>query len=282
MKAYPECIACQAEAALKTLRKATDNEGLIRKVMIEVLGVLYHYAYDVPPPRVFREIMRLIKERTGNPDPYRRDKEEQNRKAMALYPLLKERLRRAEDPLYEALLLSSSGNLIDVVASDWVFSPEALPRRFLLDDYPLLRKALEEAVGILILADNAGEAVMDKVLMEEMRNRWPEKAIQYVVRGSATLNDMTTVDLEPLEISGLCEVLTTGDDTPGVILPFTSPEFRKAFEEADLIISKGQGNFETLEDLKDPRLFFLLWAKCEPIIRHLGLKEGGPVLFRSP
>lgn len=281
MKANPECIPCQTEAALKTLRKATHDEGLIEEVMMEVLRVLLRFGYGVPPPRVFREIMRLIKERTGNPDPYKGEKEAQNQRALALYPSLKERVRRARDPLYEALLLSSGGNLMDAVASGGTFSPEALPDGFLIDHYPLLREALEGARMVMVIGDNAGEAVMDKVLLEEVRARWPEKGLRYAVRGYPTLNDVTASDLSALGISEVCEVVTTGDDTPGVSLDLSSPEFRRAFEEVDLIIAKGQGNFETLEELGDRRIFFLLWAKCEPIIRHLGLEGSGPVLLRS-
>ncbi|RLA82290.1 MAG: hypothetical protein DRG31_07565 [Deltaproteobacteria bacterium] len=280
MKAFPDCLPCQVTAALKTLRKATNDETVVSKVMIEVLHILSDYGYGVPPPRVFREIMRRIKAETGNPDPYSRDKEEQNKRALSLYEDLKGKVKGAEDPFHEVLLISSGGNLIDAVIEDRVSGGLGSLGSFLIDDYPDLRKELRRASRLLIVGDNAGEVITDRLMIEEIRQRW-EGEIVYAVRGAPTLNDVTLGDIQGLGLEELCSILSTGDDTPGVVLELCSEEFREAFEAADVIIAKGQGNFETLEELKDPRIFFLLWAKCEPIVRYLGLDRSGPVLLRS-
>ncbi len=278
MKTLPDCLPCQLTAALRTLRKATDDEAVVSRVMIEVLHILSDFGFEASPPRVFREVMRRIKAETGNPDPYRKDKEEQNKRALSLYGDLKAKIKRAEDPLHEALLISSGGNLIDVVMEG---RSDLRPSGgFLIDDYRDLATALRKASRLLIIADNAGEVVMDRLMIEQIRQQW-EGEVVYAVRGAPTLNDVTLGDLQGVGLEELCFVLSTGDETPGVVLELCSEEFRRVFEAADVIIAKGQGNFETLEELKDPRIFFLLWAKCEPIVRYLGLNGSGPVLLRS-
>lgn len=279
MKTYPDCIPCQLSTALKTIKKATQNHETTCEMIRETLKLLYDFGFEVSPPRVYREIMRLIKTKTGNPDPFLEDKNRQNQKILTLYPKLKENLRKNEDPLRFALILSCQGNLIDVVRdqeSDLLLLSD-LPTP-LIDHYEWLRYFLKKAGTVLIIADNAGEVVLDKLIVEQLKDKYGLKVV-YAVRGMPILNDVTFNDLQDLGFEELCEVISTEDDTPGIILEFTGEAFKKAYQEADLIIAKGQGNFETLEELRDNRLFFLFWAKCDPILSYLGLKERGPVMM---
>lgn len=279
MKTQPDCIPCQLATALKTLKKATQDHGIICEVMKSTLKLLHDFGFEVPPPRVYREIMRLIKEKTSNQDPFSEDKKIQTQKVWEIYPILKENIQKAEDPLRLALILSCQGNLIDIVRDQ---GPEPsflldLPTP-LIDHYEWLCSFLSKAKTVLIIADNAGEAVLDRLMVEQLKEKY-ELRVFYAVRGMPILNDVTFEDLKGLGFEGLCEVISTEDDTPGVVLEFTGEAFRRAFKEADLIIAKGQGNFETLEELVDERLFFLFWAKCEPILNYLKLKERGPLVM---
>lgn len=287
MKASADCVSCQVAFALQTVRKATDDEDLAERLVLKALEVILSFGLEVPPPRVAREIVNLVREQTGVEDPYRDDKERQNHLALKLYPRLKARVEKALDPLKEALFLSALGNLMDSIAQQDEGPSELLCRalsgtHFLHDHYGELVEGLQRATNLLIVGDNAGEIVMDKLLVEVLKGLYPALQIVYAVRGRPTINDATMEDARSVGMMALCRVITTGDSTPGVIFDFCSPEFRKAFEGADLLIAKGQGNFETLEELRDPRLFFLLWVKCPTISRYLKLPTGGPVMLRSP
>ena len=284
MKTYPECIPCQVSFALRTARKAADDDAVVGSLVLRSLELILSFGLDQPPPRVAREIGRLVKAETGVRDPYRDEKERQNQVALELYPHLKRRVERAVDPLREALLLAAGGNVIDSIAlgeRDPLEALEDLGGAFAKDNYGELRDELEKAKSLLLVGDNAGEIVIDKILVEELLKLWPSLEVLYAVRGGPTINDATMEDAIEVGMTEICRVITTGDDTPGVILELCSDDFRGVFLQADLVLAKGQGNFETLEEVRDPRLFFLLRAKCPTIIRHIGLTEGAPVLLRA-
>lgn len=279
MKTHPDCIPCQLFTTLKTVKKAIQDHAITCEVIRQTLKLLYDFGFETSPPRIYREIMRLIKTKTGNPDPFWEDKKRQTEKILKLYPKLKENLQRSGDPLRFALILSCQGNLIDVVRDQetdplLLFAPPAP----LIDHYEWFCSFLKKARTVLIIADNAGEVVLDKFIVEQLKDNYGLKVF-YAVRGMPILNDVTLDDLQGLGFEELCEVISTEDDTPGVILEFTGETFKRAYREADLIIAKGQGNFETLEELHDDRLFFLFWAKCDPVLSYLGLKEKGPVMM---
>lgn len=283
MRTYPECIPCQVSFALTTAKKATESEELVGELVLEALGIVLAHGLDHPPPLVAREIGRRVRERTGVEDPYKEDKRRHNRLALELYPQLKERVRGAPDPLREALLLAAGGNVIDSIAMGEVDPSEVIPSlfggEFALDHYGALRDLLPRARRLLLIGDNAGEIVMDRILVEELLRLYPHLQVSYAVRGGPIINDATMEDALEVGMDRLCRLVSTGDDTPGVILDLCSEAFVGDFTEADLVIAKGQGNFETLEGRGDPRVFFLLRAKCPTIGRHLEVEGGALVLF---
>jgi len=284
MNTFPECFPCQLETALNALKKATKDENIKRKVMLEVLKILLDHGYNYPPPKVFKEIMKTIKNSTYNYDPYKEDKKEQNENMLKLYAQFKKEIIKSDEPILKALLLSGAGNLIDAVINNTTFTMDLnsiFKKGFLIDEFCDFKKELPKAHTLLLIADNSGEIVLDKILIELLKEYYAHLQIFLAVRGAPVLNDVTLDDLGEMEFSDICSIISTGDDTPGVILEYVSGEFKKIFEASDLIIAKGQGNFETLESLGDPRIFFLFWAKCEAVRNYLGLKESGPLLFRS-
>ena len=284
MNTFPECFPCQLETALNALKKATKDENIKRKVMLEVLKILLDHGYNYPPPKVFKEIMKTIKNSTYNYDPYKEDKKEQNENMLKLYAQFKKEVLKSQNPIFSTLLLSSAGNLIDVVINRNTIPTDLnliLNKGFLINEFCDFKEKLSNANTFLLIADNSGEVVLDKILIEILKEHYPHLQVFLAVRGDPVLNDVTIDDLEGMEFSDICSIISTGDDTPGVILEYVSGEFKKIFEDSDLIIAKGQGNFETLESLGDPRIFFLFWAKCEAVRNYLGLKESGPLLFRS-
>ena len=136
-----------------------------------------------------------------------------------------------------------------------------------------LHKQIREAKDILYLGDNAGEIVFDRLFIEQL----PYQKLTYVVRGEPIINDVTIEDAREVDMCDLVEVIDNGSDAPGTILDNCSHEFQKRFAYSDLIIAKGQGNYETLSDV-DQRIFFLLQVKCPVIARDIGCEVGSFVV----
>ena len=217
-------------------------------------------------------------------DPYQEVKRRYNDLALKLYPRLKELLDGAKEPLLTAIRLAIAGNIIDFgISSEFDLEQtiqESLTKEFSIFDYDLFLEILTAAESILYIGDNTGEIVLDKLLIEELLKR--EKDVTYVVRGGSAINDVTLEDARYVGIDRIVEVITTGTALPGTIVKNAYPDFVARFHAADLIIAKGQGNFEGLSD--EPRaITFLLKAKCTLIANELGVEPGAMVLYlRSP
>jgi uncharacterized protein with ATP-grasp and redox domains len=210
-------------------------------------------------------------------------KDQYNQFALQLYPELRERVGVSSDPFEAAVRLAIAGNIIDfgvnsTVEQDTVH--EAILRSLTepLDTAAVqrLRRAVEQAREILYLGDNTGEIVLDRLLIEQM----PREKVTYAVRGGPILNDALMEDAQFAGLTDLVEVIDNGADAPGTILEACSETFRRRFAQADLIIAKGQGNFESLSDT-DPRIFFLLRPKCVVLARHVGCELGRLLVLES-
>jgi uncharacterized protein with ATP-grasp and redox domains len=152
--------------------------------------------------------------------------------------------------------------------------------KFAIDDYKKLAQQIEKKNTILILADNAGENVFDKILIKIIKRLYPNKSITYATRGKPIINDITTKEALQIGIDKFATVVSTGVDTPGLELSRATTHFRNMFEKAELIISKGMGNFECLETLKDKRIFFVFKVKCNVVANAIG-KEVGDIILKQ-
>jgi uncharacterized protein with ATP-grasp and redox domains len=276
MKVYLDCYPCFFQQALNVTRKITSDEELIHRVLLEVNTLLPKITGDVTPPEIGREVYRIVSRLTGVKDPYREIKEKCTQQALALYPDLKKRVRSADNPLRTAIRIAIAGNVIDF-GSNMPFDlekdlPAILNQKFAIDHYDTFRVALERAEGILYIADNAGETVFDRVLIEELG-----KPVTYVVRKKPIINDATREDAIAAGIDKVADIISSGADAPGNILHLCSDDFFKIYKASDFIISKGQGNYEGLSEENRP-IFFLLKAKCQVIAKHIGVEQGSIIL----
>ena len=272
MKTYLDCIPCFFKQALLAARSATDDERAIKRILDRVGLLVPDIPLTATPPETARLLYRIVREETGVFDPLKRIKEESTRKALALYPSLKAEIEEAEDPLQQAVRIAIAGNVIDFGANPDLDLDSAvravLLRNFGIHHHKAFKEKLDQAETVLYLADNAGETVFDRLLIETMG-----RPVTYVVREKPIINDATKEDALAAGLQEWAEVISSGCDAPGTILPQCSEEFRERFHSADLIISKGQGNFETLSEEKGP-LFFLFMAKCPIIATHAGVEMG--------
>ncbi len=257
----------------------TDDPAVHERVVRDTLRLAAEMPLDRSPPWMGQRIHRLLRDAVGNPDPYREVKQHSNGLALALYPTLKQRVRTSADPFATAVRMAIAGNVIDFGCRSRLDDHEVYqaiedamdPHAPGLDNGAIddLRRAVEQAKDILYLADNAGEIVFDRLLIEEM----PTTRITLVTRGSPVINDATRADVEAAGLSPLVTVMDNGSDAPGTILESCSPSFRTRFGQCDLVIAKGQGNYETLRSEK-PTVFFLFKAKCPVIARDAGREVG--------
>jgi uncharacterized protein with ATP-grasp and redox domains len=260
---------------------AGADEALQRRIMHQALNLLSQHSLGTisMPPEIAYQIHRMVRSQTGAEDPYREAKQASTERALALYPELKQIVHQADDPLDAAIRVSIAGNIIDLGYSPTYDLRSTLNRvltqPFALDRREALRAMVSDATGILFLADNAGETVFDRVLIETLA-----VPVTYVVKGGPTLNDATRSDALEAGVDRVAEIIETGSDAPGTILSQCSDDFRKRFEEADLIIAKGQANYETLSD-RGARIFFLLQVKCSVIGEDIGAPVGSIVAWQG-
>jgi len=283
MQIFLDCIPCFIRQALDSARLVTDDEQIHEQVVREVLRLAADLDMSQSPPAIGQQIHRLIRKLIGNNDPYHELKQRFNRLAMRMCIELAERVRTSEDPLETAVRLAIAGNIIDlgVKTSIKESNVEKVIRDCLTADFDSqqledFRNAVSRAKRILYLADNAGELVFDRLLIEQL----PYEKIAVVVKGSPIINDATMEDAEFAGLTRIVEVIDNGSDAPGTILESCSQRFRERFEDADLIIAKGQGNYETLSDA-DKNIFFILKAKCPVIAMDLGCEVGQMILKKS-
>lgn len=276
MRTYLECFPCFLSQTIRAGRMATSDEEKLKKLVDEVGMMLKDIPMHSPPPATARIIYRKIKHVTGNPDPYKKIKEQSTRTALALYPSMKEEIERSKDGLLTAIRLAIAGNVIDLgINRSFDVEEEirkALENDFAVCHYDTFRAKLRQAEEILYLGDNAGECVFDRLLIEEMA-----KPVTYVVRGEPVINDAVHEDAVQAGLGKIATIVSSGTDAPGTILETCTTEFRKMYADAGLIISKGQGNYETLSGENRP-IFFMLKVKCPVVARDIGIPEGGMIL----
>jgi damage-control phosphatase, subfamily I len=284
----PDCISCILKMAITAIRKLTADEEVIRELTVRILTIpaLQGRQWDLPSPEVIERVMEMLIESFGTADPFQALKQEQNRIALALYPALQKMVREADDPLQTAVKLAIVGNAIDLMVTDRVPDLEKMIRREVQQPLPgevlaEFLKKLGEARTLVYLADNSGEIVFDKLLLETIQDRYSPR-VTFVVRSVPALNDATWKEAEMVGLDQVASIMVNGltAPVPGTVLARCSSALREKVRDADLVISKGGGNFDTLEGEKDLEsdISFLLLSKCIPYNHYFKTEMYRPVL----
>jgi len=283
MKTYLDCIPCFIRQPLEAVRMVTEDETVHAQVIKEVLKYLQTLSFESPPPESSKEVHAIVKKITNCKDPYKKVKDQSNAMAEKLYPRLKELVRKADDPLLTAVKLTIVGNVIDFGSinrfdvNDMIGG--SLKREFIDNSYPRFKEALDDAKTVLYLADNAGEIFFDKLLLEEFAKR--QKKVTCVVKANPIINDAIIKDAKTAGIDKFAKIISgdagQADSTPGILLKFASKEFLEHFNSADMVIAKGQGNYESLSNVKR-KIFFMLVVKCPLVAHNIGNDVGKLIL----
>jgi uncharacterized protein with ATP-grasp and redox domains len=285
MKATPTCVPCYLKQALAAARQVTDDPQEQRRVLNEVARLLPRLSLEDTPAHNSTYALWRAQELLGCSDPFLSQKRHYNELALRMYPELRSMVEASSRPLRTAVRVAAAGNVIDlgILGGGEVdvvgFLNEVVREGFAVDDCPVLEERLATATELLYLLDNAGETVFDRVLIEELSARGAE--VTAVVKGQAILNDAIMEDAEFAGLDRVCRVVTNGSPMIGTELASCSEEFRGLFLEADLVLSKGQANFETLNETSRP-ILFVLKAKCPEVARELGVGLGDVVAKFNP
>jgi uncharacterized protein with ATP-grasp and redox domains len=282
VKIFLDCIPCLIRQSLDAAGLATPDETVHARVLREVLEIAKETDLHESPPVMAQRFHRRIRELTEESDPYREVKDSFNRLALKQYPKFRNQVQRSANPMETAVRLAIAGNVIDFGANSGLTKRELHDAILHAMSAPLegnvegFLDAVSRANNILYLGDNAGEIVFDGLLIEQIS---PDK-VTFAVRGAPVSNDATMVDAKDSGITEMVEVIDNGSDAPGTLLDDCSQDFRERFERADLVIAKGQGNYESLSEAEKD-IWFLLKAKCLLIARDLRCRVGSLVLRRS-
>nr|AEI30596.1 protein of unknown function DUF89 [uncultured microorganism] len=288
MKTYLDCIPCFFRQLLEGARIIKASSKQQKRIIDRFARRIPEISLEASPPEIARFGYTLLEQISPNGDPYKDIKKKSNRLALKLLGKLKNKVGRSQDKLLTALELAIAGNIIDFGVKNNLNVKTELKNILAQENksihkksifhYPELRRALKGAKKILYLADNAGEVVFDRVLIEEIKRTYPDKDIYYTVKARPVINDALFEDARACGIDKTARIISNGSDAPGTILALCSKEFKRIYKNADLVISKGQGNFESLSGQKRP-VFFLFMVKCPVVARETGAKLGDIVLF---
>ncbi|MFX1279134.1 MAG: DUF89 domain-containing protein [Promethearchaeota archaeon] len=283
MKLEPECIGCifnQVLKAFELLDPEISHDIIIaaQKKLMEFL-VKFDVKSDASP--ILGKIAYgIVSEILDDPDPYLALKQESNKLSLELFGDVKNIVDNAVDPLFEAIVVAALGNTIDFASQHKIdlisdienFNPEDL----VINDYTKFKNSLENAKHLLIIGDNAGEIVFDKLLIQVIKQFYPDLEIVYSVRSAPIINDATIEDARVIRLTELVRVIESSP-TPGIDLSSSTEEFKDLFFRNDgVILSKGQGNFESLYGIEIPNkdVYYLLKAKCNLMERIFDVKMG--------
>ncbi len=287
----PDCYPCifQQVTVLSSLMnlEGEQKRSLFEELMTDLLAtggkgiVVQHIA------RKATDSLLSMLDKPHDFDPYLIHKKKSNDIAVSYLPLFKQQIKDSDDPLGMAIKLAAAGNIIDFGAKNYreldiEAELESIDERgFGIYDSEPFVASLKNAKTLLYLCDNAGEIVLDKLFIEELKKAYPGLNITCAVRHKPIINDALLADAHYVGLNHVVPVISSGSVYPGTIVAETSNDFQRLFKDADMIISKGQGNFETLLCKTDPRIFFILRIKCQMMAQLANTAQGNLVLMQN-
>jgi len=275
------CLACHSKTVDLLIEKFKFQEDAAIGFSSEVNHLLTDFGH-LPNPYLALLIHRLAKKKIQTEDLYEKEKNHANTILYSQYENWISFVKKSENTLYIASKLAVIGNIIDYGAHS---APDDIPAKieellslgFALDDSQQMFADIKKAESVLYLGDNAGEIVFDKLFIEQLNH----PNLTFAVRGKPIINDVTLKDAEQIGMQNVCKLVSNGHDAPSTLLDNCSKEFLKLYRNADVVISKGQGNFEGLLNEKRESLYFMLMAKCDIMAELLGVSKGDLIITKN-
>ena len=280
MQTTLECIPCLLKQGIRISKFMNCSQDATEDMVREVMAYMHSENYRSSPPHIAKNIYKIINRHMGVDDPYFLIKRYYNKELLKIESELEKVIENSEKQFSTAVKLAITGNIIDFgigydidkeMEFERIKNVEAA--ELAADDIKELYQSLSGAKTLLYLGDNCGEIVFDKVFMKYLKKIFSQLKVHFGVRGSAIINDVTAEDAEEVGVGEVAEILSNGDCAPGTIIDSVSQEFKKIFCSVDLIISKGQGNYETLNQVDRENVYFLFMSKCDVLSQELAVDK---------
>lgn len=285
MRLKPDCIICNLNIIFRTLKIINKDENFLIENMKKVIGGISKVNKKLFPPELGEIVYKIVINSTNVKDPYKDIKRKQNNLILNNYFNLRQTILNTKDPLFEAVKFAVIGNVIDLGINEVVDFEEdiknSFKKRIVINDYNLFERDLKLSKRILYIGDNSGEIVFDKLLISLIKEIYPDIDITFACRSEPIINDVLIKDALQVGIDEYAKVISSGMSLPGTILKYVNNEFIEELKRSDLVIAKGQGNFEGLEEEKMEKIYFLLKAKCNVVADYLGCRVGDLIIKRS-
>lgn len=288
MKASAECIYCIMNKTYELFCKYVEDEEERFIFTKELLKSMSSYPDDMTAPYLNSQVMKILKEKVNVNDLYIEEKETYNNKILLIEEDIMNNIERSKDKLLSGLKYSMVGNFIDFGAMKNVddnilneIIDTALKQDVDISIYNMFKKEILEAEKLCYILDNAGEVVFDKMFIKIIRELNRDVKIDIIVRGEPILNDVTYKDAISVGIDKYGEIIENGTDIPGTDLREVNEETKKSIFESDVVIAKGQGNFETLCGV-DANIYYIFLCKCDMFVRRFDIQKYEGVFTKTP
>ena len=278
-----ECVLCIINQSTKVAKAIEADESLSHKLTSTVEDMSKSFSFDDTPPEIAAYVYEKMAEIANKHDLYDDVKEHSTQKALSFVPILKDKLKDSDDKLLTATKIAVAGNVIDLAAEVEFDLEDELEKifhtEFAYNDFQLLKDKLSDAKSVVILGDNVGEHIFDHMFVETLKELYPNLNITYMVRGNPIINDVTIKEAKEAGFDKICNLVDSGVNTPGFTYSRATPKAKEFFDSADIVISKGMGNYECMSPSHRKDICFLLKVKCSVVASSLG-KEIGDIICK--
>jgi len=281
----PTCVTCIFSQSLRVCEKLQVDNKTTKKILDSVAGMIPEWSFDETPPQVAARVYPKIAKLLQTDDIYYDFKREATERAKAFIPFVEEMIDKHNDKFHASLKAAVAGNVIDLAAMEQFDLQEEVEKvfdsPFEIDDSEELRNILQNSKNLLVVGDNAGEHLFDKVMMKCLKNLFPNLHIFYAVRGKPIINDITIDEAIEAGLDEVAEIVDSGVDTPGLDLNLASNKMMSVYKQADVVLAKGMGNYESLNGVSIRPTFFLLKVKCSVVAASLGRNVGDIICYKE-
>lgn len=267
------------------MAKNLNLDEATSKKMLQIASASIANYGEVSPPVAAADLYPKLGKLIDNDDVYKELKAVSTQEALKLLPEVEQKVRDVSNSLKGAIKAAVAGNVIDFATPNHFDLTTEFEKvfhtPFSIDDEVLFLEHLSEVKSLMIIGDNVGEHVFDKLLLEVLKETYPRLELYYTVRGKPIINDVTLIEAKAIGIDKIANLVDSGVDTPGLAYAHASETFMKLYNSMDLIIAKGMGNYECLDTVKDERIFHLFKVKCDVVSEEVGAELGALVFMQN-
>jgi len=284
MNLKSDCLSCLLTQALRVTKNLNLDENISKQMILMASGAIATYD-GVTPPVAAADLYPKLSAMIEKEDLYKELKTLSTQEAMKLLPKIEQTVKETDDLLRAAIKAAVAGNVIDFATPNHFDLTEEFEKvfqsTFACDDESIFLEKLKKAKYFMIVGDNVGEHVFDKLLLEQISLIYPTLNLYYAVRGKPIINDVTLLEAGEIGMNEVSSVVDSGVITPGLSYAHASAEFMELYNKMDLIIAKGMGNYECLEGVNDQRIFHLFKVKCDVVADDVNAKLGSLIFMQN-